>query len=233
MCSKPGKILSPKMVATIHSPSTLSVRSRKQSRWTMRGAIRRSVDDMIEILESGNRKATTFLIGEIERLFDGQLLDCGRKPGWAVCRKTDKFRAFYTVPYLVGMCGKAGKIITTPKAVRVIHSASTLSVDSRSHYRYLLKLAIRRAIDDMIEILEGGDPKSAAFLMSELERLLDAMREKNGTARSEEPKDGGPAATAPSRRDTARSGQPEGTEDGSSEAPREADAGMDFEDSLW
>ena len=128
------------------------------------------------------------------------------------------------------MCGKAGKIITTPKAVRVIHSASTLSVGSRSHYRYLLKLAIRRAIDDMIEILEGGDPKSAAFLMSELERLLDAMREKSGTAR---PEDGGPAAAAPGRRDTARSGQPEGPKDGSSEAPREADAGMDFEDSLW
>ena len=91
------------------------------------------------------------------------------------------------------MCGKAGKIITTPKAVRVIHSASTLSVDSRSHYRYLLKLAMRRAVDDMVEILEGGDPKSAAFLRSELLRL-DAVRGKNGTARSEEPKDGGSEA---------------------------------------
>ena len=76
------------------------------------------------------------------------------------------------------MCGKAGKIITTPKAVRVIHSASTLSVDSRSHYRYLLKRAIRTAVDDMKEILEGGDPKSAAFLRSELKRLpVFAMQE--------------------------------------------------------
>ena len=97
MCAKPGKILSPRMAATIYSPSTLSVRSRKQSRWIMKGAIRRSVGDMIEILESGDRKATTFPIGEIERLFDGQSLGCGRKPGWAVCRKTDKCRAFYTV----------------------------------------------------------------------------------------------------------------------------------------
>ena len=71
------------------------------------------------------------------------------------------------------MCGKAGKIITTPKAVRVIHSASTLSVDSRSHYRYLLKRAIRTAVDDMKEILESGDRKATVFLISELERLLD------------------------------------------------------------
>ena len=46
MCSKPGKILSPKMVATVHSPSTLSATLRKQSRWIMKGAIRRSADDM-------------------------------------------------------------------------------------------------------------------------------------------------------------------------------------------
>ena len=69
--------------------------------------------------------------------------------------------------------GKAGKIITTPKAVRVIHSASTLSLASRNHYRYLLKLAIRQTVDDMIEILESGDKKATTFLISELERLLD------------------------------------------------------------
>ena len=69
--------------------------------------------------------------------------------------------------------GKAGKIITTPNAGRVIHSPSELSVDTRSHYRYLLKLAIRQAVDDMIEILESGDKKATTFLISELERLLD------------------------------------------------------------
>ena len=36
----------------------------------MKSAIRRSVDDMIEILESGDKKATTFLISELERLLD-------------------------------------------------------------------------------------------------------------------------------------------------------------------
>ena len=69
--------------------------------------------------------------------------------------------------------GKAGKIITTPNAGRVIHTPFDLSVDTRSHYRYLLKLAIRQAIDDMIEILESGDKKATTFLISELERLLD------------------------------------------------------------
>ena len=64
-------------------------------------------------------------------------------------------------------------MITTPNAGSVIHSPSELSVDTRSHYRYLLKLAIRQAIDDMIEILSSGDRKATTFLISELERLLD------------------------------------------------------------
>ncbi len=71
------------------------------------------------------------------------------------------------------MCGRAGKMITTPNAGSVIHSPSALSVGSRSHYRYLLKPAIRQAIDDMIEILSSGDRKATAFLISELERPLD------------------------------------------------------------
>ena len=95
MCAKQGKILSPKMAAAIYSPSMLSIASRKRSRYLMKTAIRRSVDDMVEILESGDRKATTFLIGEIERLFDGQSLDCGKKSGWAVCRRTDKSAVSY------------------------------------------------------------------------------------------------------------------------------------------
>ena len=130
------------------------------------------------------------------------------------------------------MCARPGKILSSPKMTRIIHSASTLSIESRKRSRYRLKIAMRNAVDDMVEILEGGDPKSAAFLRSELVRL-DAVREKNGTARSEEPKNGGPAATALGRRDTVRSGQLKGPEDGGSEAPVEADAGMNFEDSLW
>ena len=68
MRAKPGKILSPKMVAAIYSPSMLSIVSRKRSRYLMKTAIRRSVDDVVEILESGDRKATTFILAELERL---------------------------------------------------------------------------------------------------------------------------------------------------------------------
>ncbi len=70
MCEKPGKILSPMMSAAIYTPSTLSIESRKQSRWIMKGAIRRSADDMTGILDSGDKKATTFFISELERLLD-------------------------------------------------------------------------------------------------------------------------------------------------------------------
>ena len=134
------------------------------------------------------------------------------------------------------MCARPGKILSSPKMTRIIHSASTLSIESRKRSRYRLKLAMRNAVDDMVEILEGGDPKSAAFLRSELKKLPGFAQEKNVTARPVEPKDGGPATTAPGRRYTARSGQPEGTEDSgaeSAEASVESDAGMDLEDSLW
>ncbi len=130
------------------------------------------------------------------------------------------------------MCARPGKILSSPKMIRIIHSASTLSVESRRRYRYRLKIAMRNAVDDMVEILEGGDPKSAAFLRSELKRLPGFAQEKDGTARSEEPKDGGPAA-APGRRDTARSGQPEGPKDDDSEDPNEADTGMGLDGGLW
>ena len=130
------------------------------------------------------------------------------------------------------MCGKAGKIITTPKAVRVIHSASTLSVGSRSHYRYLLKRAIRTAVADMKEILEGGDPKSAAFLRSELKRLPVFAQEKNVTARPKEPEDGGPAAMI-SIQDVAKSRRPEDPKDEDAEDPNEVDTGMGLDGGLW
>ena len=131
------------------------------------------------------------------------------------------------------MCARPGKILSSPKMIRIIHSASTLSVESRKRSRYRLKIAIRNAVVDMKEILEGGDPKSAAFLRSELKKLPGFVHEKNEATRPKEPEDGSPAATAPSQRNIVRSGQPDGPEDGCSEAPSEADAGMDVEDSLW
>ena len=131
------------------------------------------------------------------------------------------------------MCARPGKILSSPKMIRIIHSASTLSVESRRRYRYRLKIAMRNAVADMKEILEGGDPKSAAFLRSELKKLPVFAQENNGTTRSEGPKDGGPAATAPGRRDTARSGQSEGPKDDDVEDPDEVDTGMGLDGGLW
>ena len=130
------------------------------------------------------------------------------------------------------MCARPGKILSSPKMIRIIHSASTLSVESRRRYRYRLKIAMRNSVADMKEILEGGDPKSAAFLRSELERLPGFVREKNEATRPKGSEDGGPAAMIPIQ-DVAKSRRPEEPEDGGTEAPSEADAGMDVEDSLW
>ena len=68
MCAKPGKILSPNRIRVLHSPSTLTVEERKRNRYRLKLAIRQAIDDMIEILESGDRKATTFLVGELDRM---------------------------------------------------------------------------------------------------------------------------------------------------------------------
>ena len=74
------------------------------------------------------------------------------------------------------MCAKPGKILSSPKMVRVIHSPSTLSVRVRKQYKYLLKCAIRRSVDDMNEILNSGNERMAAFVMDELARVSAAPR---------------------------------------------------------
>ena len=51
------------------------------------------------------------------------------------------------------MCARPGKILSSPKMIRIIHSASTLSVESRRRYRYRLKIAMRNSVADMVEIL--------------------------------------------------------------------------------
>ena len=68
MRTKPGKILSPKMIRVLHSPFTLTANERKRDRYVMKNAIRSAVGDMAAILEGGDRKATAFLIGELDRM---------------------------------------------------------------------------------------------------------------------------------------------------------------------
>ena len=70
MCARPGKILSPNRLMVLHSQSTLTVEERKRNRYRLKLAIRQAIDDMIGILESGDRKATTFLLAELERTLD-------------------------------------------------------------------------------------------------------------------------------------------------------------------
>ncbi len=70
MCAKPYKILSPNKIRVLQSPSTLAVEEKKRNRYRLKLAIRQVVDDMIEMLKSGARKATAFLLAELERLLD-------------------------------------------------------------------------------------------------------------------------------------------------------------------
>ena len=105
------------------------------------------------------------------------------------------------------MCAKPGKILSSPKLIRIIHSASTLSVESRKHYKYVLKLAIRRSVGDMVEILEGGNTEIVEFLKAEMARLP-------GVTLGEPP-------DAPQEAVKSPDGQPE-----MSEAEREFDSSM-------
>ena len=74
-CQKAGKILSvSNMGSAINTPLAFTEEQRSHYWYMLKTAIIRSIDDMAEIVKSGDRKATTFLIGEIERLFDGQSL---------------------------------------------------------------------------------------------------------------------------------------------------------------
>ena len=130
------------------------------------------------------------------------------------------------------MCARPGKILSSPKMTRIIHSASTLSIESRKRSRYRLKIAMRNAVDDMVEILEGGDPKSAAFLRSELERLPGFINEKKAVTRPNEPEDGRPAAMIPIQ-DAAKSRRPEELKDEDADDPNETDTGMGLDGGLW
>ena len=173
MCAKPGKILSPKMIRVIHSPSTLTMEERRRNRYIMNNAIRSAVGDMATILGSGDRKATAFLIDEL----DGMLArKYGHGDGAAAEQRND-LRISTLFDRLLGhdSCQKAGKILSVPNMDRVINSPLAFTVEQRSHYWYMLKTAIIRSIDDMVEIVKSGDRRATTFLISEIERLFDGQ----------------------------------------------------------
>ena len=55
MCAKPGKILSPGGTRALYSLPTLTAGERKRSGYMMNLAIRGTVDDMVGMLESGDK----------------------------------------------------------------------------------------------------------------------------------------------------------------------------------
>ena len=172
MCAKPGKILSPNKIRVLHSPSTLTVEEKKRNRYRLKLAIRQAIDDMIGILESGDRKATTFLVGELDRMLSRKY---GHGDGAA--EQPDSLRILTLLDKLLehDSCQKTGKILSVPNMGRAINSPLAFTVEQRSHYWYMLKTAIIRSIDDMAEIVKSGDRKATTFLISEIERLFDGQ----------------------------------------------------------
>ena len=172
MCAKPGKILSPNRISVLHSPSTLTVEERKRNRYRLKLAIRQAIDDMIEILESGDRKATTFLVGELDRMLARRY-----GHGDVAAEQLDSLRILTLFDKLLehDSCQKAGKILSVPNMGSAINTPLAFTVEQRSHYWYMLKNAIIRSIDDMAEIVKSGDRKATTFLIGEIERLFDGQ----------------------------------------------------------
>ena len=173
MCARPGKILSPNRLMVLHSQSTLTVEERKRNRYRLKLAIRQAIDDMIGILESGDRKATTFLVGELDRMLARKY---GHGDG-AAAEQPDSLRILTLFDKLLehDSCQKVGKILSVPNMGKTINSPLAFTVEQRSHYWYMLKTAIIRSIDDMSEIVKSGDRKATTFLISEIERLFDGQ----------------------------------------------------------
>ena len=173
MCAKPGKILSPNRTRVIHSPSTLTMEERRRNRYIMKNAIRSAVGDMAAILGSGDRKATTFLIGELDKMLARKY---GHGDG-AAAEQWDSLRILTLFDKLLehDSCQKAGKILSVSNMGSAINTPLAFTEEQRSHYWYMLKTAIIRSIDDMAEIVKSGDRKATTFLIGEIERLFDGQ----------------------------------------------------------
>ena len=134
MRAKPGKILSPKMIRVLHSPLTLTVNERKRNRYIMKNAIRSAVGDMAAILESGDRKATAFLIGEL----DGMLARRYGHGDGTAAEQRDGLRISILFERLLecGSCSKAGKIRSVPNMGGAINSQLGFTGEQGRHCWY-------------------------------------------------------------------------------------------------
>ena len=134
MCAKPGKILSPNRTKVLHFPFTLTMGERRRNRYIMRNAIRRAVGDMAAILESGDRKATAFLVDELDGMLARRY---GHGDGTVVGQRND-----LRISTLLGRllehdsCSKAGKIRSVPNVGGAINSQLGFTVEQGRHCRY-------------------------------------------------------------------------------------------------
>ena len=121
---------------------------------------------------------------------------------------------------------KPGRVLFSPKAVRVLTLPLSFSVGRRASMRYEIRKAATSAVDDMMYIHEKADPRTRRHVEREIGRIA---REIGITAGSPEPKQDsagaglGPAETG---QDAAMPGQ-EGQQFVKSKLEQE------FEDSLW
>ena len=121
---------------------------------------------------------------------------------------------------------KSGRVLFSPKAVRVLTLPLSFSVGRRASMRYEIRKAVTSAVDDMAHIHGKADPRTRLHVEREIGRIA---REIGITVGSPEPKQDsagagqGPAETG---QDAAMPGQ-EGQQFVKSKLERE------FEDSLW
>ena len=99
-------------------------------------------------------------------------LPYGKTPGRAVS---------YTAPRIAGMGGNGVGGTTTTKERRFLASPSTLTPRQRSNARYRVKMRVRRAVDEIVLVLESdarGD--LGPYVAGQLARIRLALPERDG-----------------------------------------------------
>ena len=121
---------------------------------------------------------------------------------------------------------KPGRVLFSPKAVRVLTLPLSFSVGRRASMRYEIRKAATSAVNDLMYIHEKADPKTRLHVEREIQRIareIGIAVESTETKQDSVGAGPGPAETG---QDAAMSG-PEGQQLVKSKLERE------FEDSLW
>ena len=100
----------------------------------MKNAIRSAVGDMAAIPESGGRKATAFLVGELDGMLARRY---GHGDGAAAEQRNDlRISTLFDRLLEYNSCQKAGKILSVPNMERAINSQLDFTEEQRRHYWY-------------------------------------------------------------------------------------------------